>query len=555
MRRPRARTPIAQRAVALLAAGLVALTACTAGPTSAPVPPTAAAATTQAQGFQDNGPVRIAILATQEPWDLDPHVQTGRAIAQLENVYEGLVHFKGETIEVEPRLAESWDISPDGLTYTFHLRKNVKFHDGSAFNADAVKANFARVDNIGLSPAFPLLKSYLKELRTVDPSTVEMKVGAGGPPFLQLMTMVLIVSPKALADNDKGGKDFSQAWARDHEAGTGPYAVVERVANSRMALKKFDDYWAGWKGSHFSRVELLVVPEQTTQQLMLQRGELDIATNISADGIKALRADGKVQVLQKAGNRVILIRFNAIGGPTKDARVRKALAHAFDYKGYLSIMGGQLADNTGPIPDVFMDGWVPEALPTFDLQKARSLLAEAGVRGGLKLRIDVAQGADSEVKAAQVLAAGLQQLGVDLDVRVVQFSTYSAAWTKWASDSGRNPDASPADMYMLIVPPRIPDAWGYLFYNYAKDAQSGAGRNWGLYANALVEQSLSKGSLLPDVKARIAAYKQAAKQIMDDQPDIFVGNETRIAYLRKDIGGYEFHPAWFPELNAYPLHR
>src|SRR5439155_26331438 len=134
-------------------------------------------------------------------------------------------------------------------------------------------------------------------LLIVDPNTVVMALNPGGPPFLQLMTMVLIVSPKALSANDKGGKDFSEAWAQDHEAGSGPYQIVDKTPNARMTMKKYDDYWGGWSGKHFSTVQLLVVPEPTTQQLMLQRGELDLAQNISTEGFKQLKTDANIQVL------------------------------------------------------------------------------------------------------------------------------------------------------------------------------------------------------------------------------------------------------------------
>ncbi len=502
---------------------------------------------------QKSSVLRVGGTITADLDGLDPHVRTGREIAYMENFYEALVGFDGEQPTVRSLLAESWSASPDGSVWTFKLRKNVKFHDGTSFKADAVQYALDRIYAIKQSPAFPLLQDKVKSFKVIDDFTVQFTVNKGGPPFLQLVMMVLMASPTAGKKNDKG--DVAQAFFRDNPIGTGPYRLERWEKGSLHILRKFPDYWGGWQDDQFTAIIYQVIPEASTQQLMLERGDLDIAQRFPAESLPALRRNPAIVVEETPGFRVLLMRMNMVASPTKDVRVRKALALAFDYEGYAKTVSSIVGPNTGPVPAAMMRGWVPENLPKFDLSRARSLMAEAGVPAGTSFHVLVARGVEQQSVAAQILQAGLRKIGYDVKIDIQEFSDWSQRIVNWVEKENLDAARKPSDMFNLVVPPRIPDAWAYLWFNYHSEATRGAGRNWYQYRIQSVDELIDKGSEEVNESARLDLFKRAVRKIVDDQPDVFYGNELRISVRRKTVKGFEFHPAWFPEMHFYPVRR
>lgn len=550
------RTRISRRQLLRVVGGL------TAGATFLPIqsassdpspPPSAAASVSKAPVPAAGGEkvLRVGSTQTTDIPSADPHVRTAREIAHLENIMEPLVGFEGETVNSKPLLAERWAVSPDGALWTLNLRKNVKFHDGTIFKAVAVKYAFDRINAIKQSPAYTLLRGKVKELRIVDDYTVQFSVNRGGPPFLQLLTMVLIVSPTAGKANDKG--DNATAYFKTNPIGTGPYKLTRWDRGSRQTLEKFDGYWGGWEGAHYTRIIYQIIPEASTQQLMLERGDLDIAQRFPNDSLPKLKQNKDITVQESHGFRVALLRLNVAAGPTKDVRVRKALAHAMDYEGLLKAQTGILGPNSGPVPSIMMGGWAPENLAKYDLNKAATLFKEAGLPTGTKFRIFVTKGFDHLAAGAQILQAGLKKLGYDLEINVVEWSEWSGRVVNWIEKEKSDPSKSPTEMFTLVVPPRLPDAWPYLWFSYNTEAARGAGRNWGQYSVNEVDQLMAKGAETGDLAQRLEIWKQVCRRIVNDQPDLFLGNELRVAVRRADVQHFVFHPAWFPEMHFYPL--
>lgn len=217
---------------ALAAVGLVSLLA-GAGQVAAQTPPNV-----------------LVVGQIAEPKSLDPHTVTAtNDFRILVNIYDGLVRFKDGTLEVEPALAESWDISEDGKTYTFKLREGVKFHDGSDFNAEAVKFNFDRMlkeDHPFYDTGpFPLSFNFasVDSVNVIDPLTVEFKLKEAFAPFLSNLAYPtgLIVSPASV---EQHGKDYGR-----NPSGTGPFEFVEWQSNQRVVIEANPDYWGGGRRS------------------------------------------------------------------------------------------------------------------------------------------------------------------------------------------------------------------------------------------------------------------------------------------------------------------
>jgi peptide/nickel transport system substrate-binding protein len=495
--------------------------------------------------------LRVGMTTTVDIDDVDPHLRTGRPIAIMENMMEPLVGFDGESVDPRPLLSESWESTDDGLVWTMHLRQGVAFHDGSAFTADSVAYSFERINYYGQSPAAPLIEDKIVEIETIDDFTMEFTVNPGAAPFLQLLTMILIVSREAGEENDDG--DMAQSFFRDNPIGTGPYVMSEWERGSAMTLTKFDDYWGGWESGQFTRVVNQVIPEASTQLLMLERGDLDIALRFPTENLPALRENPEITVDETEGFRVLLLRMNMVAGHTQDVRVRRAISHCLDYDGVVAAQPGFMGPRTGPIPPEMMDGWIPDGMPEFDLDEAARLFNEAEVPDGTTFSVFVADGADHQLTSAQILQAGLQAVGHDLEINVLQFADWSQRIVNWIEEQDSDPEQAPSDMFNLVVPPRIPEGWGMLWFNFHSDATRGAGRNWYQYSNTEVDALIDQGSQLTDQAERNELWKQAVEMIVEDVPDVFLGNELRVSVRRSHVEGYEFHPAWFPEVHFYPL--
>ncbi len=495
----------------------------------------------------------LTVALSSAPETLDPHVASSRAVPLLENVYEPLAGLEGPTLDITPMLAESWDVSDDGTVYTFHLRSGVTFHDGTAFTADAVKTNFERVLSIQKGPYWAL--SYLDSIEAVDPLTVRMTIRPGGPPFIQAVSMVGIISPQAIAEHTVGD-DQAQDWLALNTDGTGPYSVGQYVRGDRIILERFDDYWQGWDGPHFARAVMLFVPEMSSSALMIEQAEVDLAEQVPPESLPSLRSNPKVNVVESQdGVRVLYLMLNASAGPTADVRVRQALNYAFDTESFLAATGGAFVASDGPVPAALLGGYKPDIpYQTFDLDRAKGLLQEAGALGDT-FDFYYTTGDQTQELAGQILQANLASIGVSSNVIAEDFPALLRGVAAWGQGDRSADDPNYHMANFLYTPPRMPDAYAYLWYMYHSEAQGGRGRNLNFYQNPEVDALITKGALAPDASARLAAYREAVDTIVADVPQVFVGTARKIYTVAADIGGFYMHPTWYPAVRVYPLYR
>src|SRR6185437_10328993 len=272
----------------------------------------------------------------------------------MATIYDSLVRYKPGTVEVEPGLAQSWDISGDGLTYTFHLRKGVKFQDGSPVNADAIVQNIDRQYNKS-SPIYIYntgpVESYrdftygaMESYRAINDDTVEIKLKSPSAALLASLAMVWngVVSPTAAA---KYGKDF-----RNHPVGSGPFIFKEWRQRDAVALDANPDYWKGKP-----KVDRLVFKEYPDAQpalLALKRGEVQIMGDVATPVIASIRTDPSLTLLTQPGLAVNGMAMPNDVPPFNDKRVRQALNQAVDKEAINKALYGGLAKSmTSPLPE------------------------------------------------------------------------------------------------------------------------------------------------------------------------------------------------------------
>lgn len=479
--------------------------------------------------------------------NIDPHQWQGRYVNYLENIYEPLAYPYQDTFEIRPVLAESIDISEDGTTYTFTLRPDVQFHDGSILDSEAVKRSFERHMAIGLAAGQDQLNQFVTSISTPDPLTVVFEVIPGGVPFLAVQTAVLILSAQALEENKTDQDPWANEFFALNAVGTGPYRLTELRPKDVLRIGRFDEYWGGWEGDHIDEAVWMQIPEGATQALMLERGELDVSYIVPLESVAGMAANPDLQVLQGRGNYTFYLRMNASNGPLADKTLRQAFAHAFDYDAFLTARTDYLTPD-GPVASQLLGGWRPENLPTYDIELAKQLYAEAGYGPDNPLRIEqaIVVGADYQRVAAEIMQQGLQQLGVEYTIAPNQFAPVYQGLLRLLREGD---ESGYVDMFTFRAPSNVPDAVSQLV-----PYKEGADFNYMGYYNERVEELTNQALLTPDADERNELYKEAISLIVDDVPDIWLGVENRTIVMNAAVKGFYQHPLWWPALRIYPMY-
>ena len=444
-------------------------------------------------------------------------------------VYESLLEYKPGTLELEPALAESWEVSEDGTVYTFKLREGVKFHDGTTLDAEDVKVSFERAKELGQGSAWAL--ADLKEIRVVDPMTVEFVIGTPSAQFPHAVTFFDIVSADAVTENEKDG-DLAQAWLAEHEVGTGPYMLESWTVGEEMTLAKFDDYWRGWEGNHLEgSIILRQVAEAATQTMIMTAGEAHWADNITTEDADNLAQDPtKYTVSYYPALTVVQFLMNAAKPPLDDVRVRQALRYAFDYSGLAEdILAGHASIPRGYVNPLYpeLDQTIPEEQQ--DLAKARELLAEAGYPdGGFTLSLQYFGPFDWERKAAELYISNLAELGIQLEITGVEAASFLAKVT--------SPDVNVRPDFVVAVNGGLVGTLDVMFSStfYSKST------NWSHYGyvNPEFDRLLEAAMVETDEAERLDLYHQMQWILQEDSPAVNAVVTDAHQVFTADVKGY-----------------
>ncbi|TWF58901.1 ABC transporter substrate-binding protein [Neorhizobium alkalisoli] len=357
---------------------------------------------------------KMTISTPQDPgsWDpIDTFLVQWSAVAT--NIFDGLT-YRGPDLKIVPGLAESWEELDGGKRLRFHLRQNVKFHDGEPFNAAAVKYTFDRL--LGEQGAKgPQRSNYtsIDSVEVIDDNTVDMKLKAPDPVLLTKLAGYggMIVPPKYI--QEKGEDNFNL-----NPVGTGPFKFVSYQPKVNIKLEANADYWGG--APKLSELEYRFIAEPSTAVAELQAGRVDlvIPPTIPIGMIPVIKGDPKLAVVSVPGPTVDALRFNTRDGITADPKVRKAIIMAVDRD---TIVKSILAGEASPIvsfQSALSFGYDPnlKGLP-FDPAGAKKLLAEAGVKPGTTLQIDI-RGSDATMnEVAQVISSYLSMVGLTATIK------------------------------------------------------------------------------------------------------------------------------------------
>ncbi|HEX2914741.1 MAG TPA: ABC transporter substrate-binding protein [Chloroflexia bacterium] len=510
------------------AASTTAAAASTTAAAGASATTAASNATTAAAGsaggdVKMGGSLRIAL--ENDVSKLDPMLSSAFVERQVfYNMYDSLVAID-DKLNIVPSLADSWT-QPDPKTYIFKLHPNVKFHDGTDFNADAVKFNIER-DLTGTGSQRKSEISSIASVEVVDPLTVKFNLTA---PFAPLLANLvdragMMVSPTAVK---KLGEEFVR---NPVGAGTGPFKFVEWKKDDRIVLEKNPNYWrkdaAGRQLPYLDKVTYNIITDETARLTNLKTGDADIANSVPSKDVPDLR--NSTEVVYKDTPSVAWYGFylNVTADPFTNKALRQAVAYAVDRESILKTVFFNIgAVSTGPIPP---PSWAydPSYKPyTRDVAKAKAKLAEGNKPDGFSFKLEVAAGSPQNLQEAQLIRDQLKEAGITVEIVQLEFSKilddldkkqYNAALVGW---SGRiDPDGN--------------------IYN---QFHTGSPLNNSGYSNKDVDKLLEAARTSSDQNERKTDYQNAQKQIMDDASYIFINYGVAVEATTKKVQNFLLLP-------------
>jgi peptide/nickel transport system substrate-binding protein len=476
------------------------------------------------------------------PANLDPHqiLDVGATDYAL-NAYDNLYRYEDNPPKMQPWLAESHTVSPNGLIWDFKLRPGVKFHDGSELTADDVVYSFQRLLAIGKAPSAPFLP-ILKPASVTAPERYWIRFQLDKPygPFFATIPMVFIVNPRVVKQHEKDG-DSGAGWLASNEAGSGAYRLIPStyVPLEHVDMEKYDAHFLGWNDNPrpIRKIEWRPTQVTSTRVLALLNGSLDMTdSNLPVDQVERIGKSPNAHVVKSVTMRLLVVRMNNTKPPFDNINARKCFAHAFNYAGFINeIVKGNARRNPAPLPDNIW-GYPKDVVGyDYDLAKAKEYFQKAVAEGAPMRRpveLHVQQGAEQTIQAGQLFQSDLATLGINLKMVNDTFANMTSASVK--------PESTP-EMWIHWVSTYYvdPDNWIGQMYD---SRYHGTWKASCWYTNPAVDELLGKARFLVEQEDRGPLYEEAARLIVDDSPDIWIYNMIELCGLANRVEGFRHCP-------------
>lgn len=461
----------------------------------------------------------LEIGADNSPTGLDPHLITAFPSFMVVNgnIYEGLTAIDKD-LKVVPGLAESWTVSADGKTYTFKLRTGVKFHDGSAMEAEDVVSSIKRVQSKDIASPLASRLAAIESASALDPQTVELKLKEPSAPLLTSLATIAIV-PSAVESN----KDALQKAP----VGTGPFKFQEWQPNGFILLTKNESYWQQGLPK-LAGLKFNIVPESATRQVGLSNGQYALLPNIDAATALQLKGKPNVKLAETLDLAYTLVGMNVSKPPFDNPKVREAVNYAINRKEIVDAALFGAGVPGGPLSPA-LKSWAVDVKDypcyTHDPAKAQALLKEAGVATPVAVTMNVLPRQDVK-DIAQVVQEQLNKAGFKVELKNQEQGQFIQDW--------RN---SNFDMFASINA-GSPDPDEYFYRTF----RTGGSTNVFKYSDAKVDQLLDQARTLQDQGTRKAAYDTVQKTLACSGPVAHLTYGTLFSAMRDKLQGYEVMP-------------
>jgi peptide/nickel transport system substrate-binding protein len=454
---------------------------------------------------------------------LSPHMTNDQPSARImRQIYDTLI-VQNEQLELEPGLAESWE-QIDDLTWEFTIRQGVTFHDGSALTASDVAWTLDRLRDPETAAPAAFLVGFIDQIEAVDDHTVRITTEGPFAPLLAHLahTATSIMSEQAVTE---AGEDYGTEVV----IGTGPFRFVSWETASQIVLERNDDWWGGEVLPQ--QVIFRPITEGTVRAIELETGGIDIAYSLEPRDSQRMRDQPRINLYEVETLSTNYVGFNVQREPFDDVRVRQAINYALDAETIVDVIyEGQGIPASSPIsPQVF--GAHTELEPYgYDPERARELLQEAGYGDGFSTTLWTNDN-PLRIQIAEIAQAQLGEVGIDVDVQVLEWSTYLA-----------DTAAGNHDMFILGWVTVTADA-DYGLYALFHSSQFGSAGNRTFWAHDRVDELLELGRSTADPDQRAEYYREAQEIIAEEAPWIFLLITVEVNGTRDNIDGFVAHPA------------
>ncbi|SHK56346.1 peptide/nickel transport system substrate-binding protein [Pseudonocardia thermophila] len=462
-------------------------------------------------------------------------------------LYDGLTRYDLRQDEempgIVPGLATSWETSPDGRTWTFHLREGVRFHDGTPFDADAVIFAFDRLMNQESPFYYPkaagaarLWKGAISSYAKVDDRTITITTAEPNGHLLTDLTLLTIPSPTAV--RAAGNEAFSE-----HPVGTGPFVFSSLEPGKQLVLTANKEYWGG--APKIERLVLRPIPDASARIAALRSGEVNWIEYPNPDDIEGLRQAGYT-VLQNDYDHLWYCTFNQASTGWSDVRVRQAANYAIDRRAIAEeLLKGTAAPALQHAPKATAVYDPANDLYGYDLDKARALMREAGFADGFRTTLTVPTGGSGNlvpVPIATAIATQLRAIGIEVELRTVEWSAYLA-------DLNAGKPAAGADMQCASTVTYQAEALVRGHWTKGTPVYTG---NW---SDDQVDALSLKATQTIDPVARVELYKQAERIVSEQAPYLFVVSDRNPRVVAPSVHGVIAPKSWFIDLTTVSVDR
>lgn len=458
---------------------------------------------------QDPAPVSggtLTVAITADPPGWDPTASTSQEIPRVvyNNVFEGLVKFD-RTGAIVPGLAESYDVSADGLIWTFHLRQGVKFHDGSAFTAADVVAKFERARDPESGHTHPEYYAAIEDIAAPDDHTVVFTLSKPSRGLLyDLARPDSIIYPAAKADTQ-----------RSQPIGTGPFKFASYTEGSEVVLERNPDYYVAGV-PYLDKAVFKIISDANTRFAALQAGDIDL-TGVTSEQYLVLGGSPDLKGTEGTMTTEITVAMNNTRPPFDDVRVRQAITMAIDkqaiVQGAMFGLGTVIGSHMSPSEPYYID--LSNTYP-YDPQRAKELLAEAGYADGLTIHFELPEPYVIERRSGEVVAQMLRDVGINVELSVVEWGTWiQRIFLGGDYDMTIIGHSEPRDINVYANP-------GYYYH----------------YDNPRIGELLGEAEAADSTAAETAAYQEIAKIIANDAVNVWLFSPPYLVAARQNVYGF-----------------
>ena len=478
-------------------------------------------------GVEEGGTLKVLVGA--DATSLDPHFITNVPTANFhyQKIYETLIAFD-EEMEIIPKLAKDWK-QVDDLTWEFYLQEGVSFHDGEAFNAEAVKVTFDRLLDPATSSPQRDKVSMINEVKAIDEYTVQLILDEPYAPILTILASqeASIMSPKSVLENPES--------LIDTPVGTGPFVFGSWESGNAITIVKNENYWG--EPVKVDEVVFQVIPEDSTRIAMLETGEAHISDQVPSTELDRISNSENLNLMRTEGLAVEYIGFNMQKAPLDNKDLRLAISHAIEREAIITGIYndvGTLANSTMS-PNVFGYSSKIEPYP-YDINKAKAHFEKSGVDPKTEISI-VTSDRKERIDMAEVIESQLKGIGMNAKIQVLEYGAYI--------DTVNNGEH---DIFI--------GGWGnatgdgdYNQYNLFHTDSFGAPGNHFYYSKPEVDQLIEQGRVEVDADKRLDIYEKVQLIEMEDAAYVPIRNYEHLALYNNDVQGFWLSPVNYLMLN------